>query len=97
MAETIYEIHLWRRTEAWYQLSKKEQEDYIAKVSKLPTQSGAKSVLNGKRAISGEWDFFGVYEYPDIETREKLIEILEEQQFFRYFEVKFVLGRELKL
>ncbi len=90
---TIYEVHMYKRKEAWYRLSEKEQKELGSKLAKLPTAAGAKSILDLRRAMSGEWHTFGVYEYPDIETREKLMELYEEQQFFRYVEPLFVLGR----
>ena len=93
MAEPIFGIHMYKRKEAWYQLSEEEKKDFLSKASQLPTKAGAKSVLNMCKAITGEWEYFGVYEYPDIEIREKLADLFEEMQASRYFETTLVIGK----
>ena len=56
-------------------------------------KSGAKSILNICKAITGEWEAFGVYEYPDLATRERLVNMFEETGFSRYVQTNLVIGK----
>jgi hypothetical protein len=93
MAEPIYGVHFSRRKEAWYALAQKEKEAVMTRLSTLATKAGAKSILNICRAMSGEWEFFGVYEYPDLSTREKLVNLQEAEDASRYFDFMLVIGK----
>jgi hypothetical protein len=93
MTEPIYGIHFLRRKEAWFTLSPEKQQELSSKWSKLPTSCGTKNVLNMCKALTGEWEFFGVYEYPDLATRERLVNAYEAADFFRYFDYKLDIGK----
>jgi hypothetical protein len=81
----------FRMTEAWYQLSKEEQDSLIAKVMAHREQVGVKSIV-GCRAWAAPWDFFGVDEYADIETAQKLEDLDAELNWKRYWEGINLLG-----
>jgi hypothetical protein len=95
MAEPIYGVHMLRRRAEWYSLSKEEQDEFLSRVSKMPAQAGVniEAGLNICRALADEWEFFGVYEYPDLATRERLANMYEEAQVGRYLESTLLLGK----
>ena len=95
MGEPIYAVHMLRRRPEWYSPSKEEQDEFLSEVPKMPAQAGVNTEagLNICRALAGEWEFFGVYEYPDLATRERLVNMYEEAHVGRYFESTLLLGK----
>jgi hypothetical protein len=80
-------------TEAWYQLSKDEQDALWAKAEEIDRRAGAvwKIACNSRWADEEIFDW-GVLEYPDLDAYQTKVAELEELQWWRYFEAKTVLG-----
>jgi len=93
MADPVYKLWMMRPTEAWYQLSEEEQNRLLAKLQEALEKVGGKSVLMCASAWSSErWSLFGVEEFPDIEAVQKLSEIHNGLNWFRYHEAVSLLG-----
>ena len=93
MAEPIYKLFMGRFSEAWYQLSKEEQNSLIAKLN------GALEKVGGKRPLlcdsswsSDQLSFAGIEEFPNIEAVQRFTAALQELNWFRYCESTNVLG-----
>ena len=97
MAKPIYKVWLARTTEAWYQLSREEQNSLLQKVQATLVQVGGKSTITCDSSWSSEqWQIFGVEEYPDIEAVQKHAALLIELNWFRYLELMTMLGTEFQ-
>ena len=93
MSQTVYRLFMMKFTEAWYQLSKEEQDNMGAKMEKVFNNSGGKNIFIADTSWSSEeWLFIGVDEYPDIEAVQKHIKDINELNWFRYVESKVILG-----
>jgi len=94
MAGPIYKAFMGRPTEAWYQLSEEEQNSLDAKTG--AEQAGGKTIVLCRSAWSNErWLFFGIEEYPDIETVQKATEALLALDWYRYVDSVSLLGTRL--
>ena len=71
MAGPVYTLGMGKFTEAYYQLSEEERESFFAKVRAFAEQDGQERIFTGVATIPGDWDFFGVEEYPDLEALHK--------------------------
>jgi hypothetical protein len=94
MSKPIYLLVLGKGfTEAWYQLSKDEQDALWAKVEEIDRRAGAvwKIACNSRWADEEIFDW-GVLEYPDLDSYQTKVAALEELQWWRYFAAKTVLG-----
>ena len=95
MAQPIYQLFMGKMTEAWYQLSKEEQDSLWAKVEQALKQAGGKPVIYCDSRWAGEqWMGFGVEVFPDIEAVQKNVRLLEELNWYRYVESISILGTE---
>jgi hypothetical protein len=95
MAKTILQLWLATPSEAWYQMSKEEQDSLMAKHDEAYNKAGGKSIVMANSAWSNEkWMFFGVSEYPDIEAVQKHAKDLVDMNWLRYIDSKVVLGTE---
>ncbi len=95
MAKTIYQLFTARFTEAWYQLSKEEQDQVLAKQTESFEKAGGKNLVFAESVWSNEeWQFFGVNEFPDLETLQAHTNRLIEIPWFRYIDSKVILGKE---
>lgn len=95
MAQKIYKLFLGKPTEAWYQLSKEEQDNLLARLhDALEKVGGKRLVLCESSWASERWEFFGVEEFSDIEAEQKHSKLLNELNWFRYVETISVLGTE---
>lgn len=93
MAKTIYKLFMANPTEAWYQLTKEEQDSLFAKINENFDNVGGKSILIANTSWSSEeWLFFGVEEYPDFGALEKHAKTLNDLNWFRYLDSKVILG-----
>ena len=93
MAQPIYKVFIGKNNEAWHQLSKQEQDDIFAKNMAAFARLGGKWVLvcNSLWA-SDQWHFWGVAEFPDLESIHKYTEAMVELNWFRYLDGISVLG-----
>ena len=95
MAKTIYQLFTARFTEAWYQLSKEEQDQVLAKQAESSEKVGTKNIVFAESVWSNEeWQFFGVNEYPSLEALQEHTNDLVEIEWFRYIDSKVILGKE---
>jgi hypothetical protein len=94
MSKPVYLLVLGKGfTEAWYQLSKEEQETLWAKVEEIDRRAGGvwKIACNSRWADEEIFDW-AVLEYPDMEAYQAKVAQLEDLQWWRYFEAKTILG-----
>ena len=69
MAGPIYKLWMFRPTEAWYQSSKEEQDNFSNKIDEDLEKVGGKRLIACTPTWSTErWLLFGVEEFPDIEA-----------------------------
>lgn len=97
MTQPIYKQFRGRLTEAWYHLTKEEQESLFAKVEDALKQVGGERVVTcDARWFSDEWEGFGIEKFPDIEAVRKHKELLYEIDWYRYGQSECVLGTEMQ-
>lgn len=97
MSKPIYMLVMGKGyTEAWYQLSKEEQDNLWSKVEEIDARAGAKwlIVCNSRWADEAIYDW-GVIEYPDMEAYQKKVQELEKLDWWRYFSAKTILGTKM--
>jgi len=93
MAGPIYKLGLFKPTEAWHQLSKEEQDRVMAAETERSKQAGVKPIISCNCYWSGEqWMVFGVEEYPDIETVQRVAQLQLDANWERYAQGITVLG-----
>ena len=95
MAQPIYKVYTGNMSEAWYQLSKEEQDALLSKVIEALEKAGGEIVIACNSAWSNdEVTFSGVEKFPGIEAVQKHAELLSELNWLRYVNSKSVLGTE---
>ena len=93
MSTPIQMLYLIKRKETWYKLSDKEKNKITKQTLKVTTQAGGKRVLICDATwSSGDCEFFEVTEFPDMGAVQKRIELYEQIDLFRYYEISTVLG-----
>ncbi len=98
MSEPIYKV--WRTgvKEAWYQLSKEEQEALFARNEEARKSVGGKTIIFCRSGWSSEhWLFCGVEEFPSMEAVQEFAKCLEDLNWFRYFEADVLLGTAMSM
>ncbi len=99
MSKPIYMLVLGQGwTEAWYQLSKEEQDYLWSKVVEVGKRAGEKWLIlcNSRWADESVLDW-GVLEYPDMDAYQKKVEELEKLDWWRYFSAKTILGTKMEM
>ena len=97
MPEPIYKFFMGRFLDAWYQLSKEEQDSLVAKLDEALEKVGAKRpILCNSNWSSDQWSFAGIEEFPNIEAVQNYSAALNELNWFRYCESTSVLGTKLE-
>ena len=85
-------------TEAWYQLSKAEQEQLWAKVEAIDAQAGVTWLLScSSRWCDEECFRWTVGKYPSMAAYRAKVLALEQLDWWRYFTGKTILGTELDM
>jgi hypothetical protein len=80
-------------TAAWYALSEEEQRDLLTRLDDCNAQVGGKQIILCDSAWADEtWSTWGVDEYPNIEAVQKLDQLHQEMNWFRYWESTSRLG-----
>lgn len=93
MTGPIYKVFRVAGNEAWYQLSKEQQDALFAKVEEGKKSVGGKTLLLCSSAWNSEkWLYWGVEEFPNIEAVQEYARCLEELNWFRYGESDILLG-----
>jgi hypothetical protein len=89
----IFKLWQGRFTEAWHQLSQKEQTDLLGKVQQALEDVGGKELVLCSAAWSNErWPFFGVEEFPDLAAVERHTDALIDLRLGRYMDSRTSLG-----
>jgi hypothetical protein len=85
-------------TEAWYQLSKQEQDDLWAQVQDVDRRAGAvwHNACDSRCADESLFDW-GVIEYPDFDSYRHKVAELEKLDWYRYWSGKTVLGTKMDI
>jgi len=97
MAQPIYKVFLGKFTEAWHRLSKAEQDSLSAQLeAALVKVGGKRPILCDSSWASEQWQGFGVEEFPSIEAVQEHTKILNDLNWFRYFNSLTTLGTEYK-
>jgi hypothetical protein len=95
MAGPIYKLWMMRPKEAYYQLPEEERNSLGATVQDALRKVGGKSIVTCTSGWSNEqWMLFGVEEFPDVEAVQRLSELHNELDWFRYAESFSMLGVE---
>jgi hypothetical protein len=93
MAKPVYKMFMGHYTEAWYQLSADARQSLLQRLDEAGKSAGAKGIIECDSSWASErWTVFGVEEFPDIEAVQKHSALLNELQWFRYFETFTTLG-----
>jgi hypothetical protein len=94
----IYKFWQASFNEAWYQLSREEQNQRLAQVGAALEQVGGKAVVLCESGWSNEqWQAFGVEEFPDIEAVQKHTKLLNELNWNRYMTGVSSLGTKFEM
>ncbi|HMD88925.1 MAG TPA: hypothetical protein VKF38_07160 [Anaerolineaceae bacterium] len=97
MPESVYLLVLGQGfKEAWYRLSKAEQDALWSKAMDAEKQAGARLVI----ACQARWadealSDWTVLEYPNLEAYQQKVAQLEKLNWWRYVSAKTVLGTKL--
>ena len=96
MATPIHMLYLIKRKEAWYQLSDEERSTVGEQTLAATTEAGGERlILCDATWSSGDCEFFELTEFPDISAVQKRIELYEQVNLLRYFEISTILGLEM--
>ena len=96
MAGPVYKMFSARPTEAWFQLSKEQQDALFAKIEESMKSVGGTSMLMCDSSWNSEkWLFWGVEEFPSIEAVQEYARCLNEFDWFRYVDSEILLGTKL--
>jgi hypothetical protein len=98
MSKPVYLLVLAKGyTEAWYQLSKEEQDALWAKVNEIDKRAGAKfHVFCNSRWADEDLMAWGVIEYPSMEAIEQKVKDLEDMNWWHYVSAKTILGTKME-
>ena len=97
MSGPIYKVFLFRNTEAYYQASEAERNEFLSKLEAAFQKVGGKRlVMCNSYWSSDQWSIFGVEVFPDIEAVQQYAEAMNELNMPRYVESMSVLGTELQ-
>ena len=96
MAGPIYKMFYSRMKEAWFQLSKEEQDAKFAQISDALQSVGGTSVLICDSTWASEkWWFWGVEEFPSMEAVQEYAKCLVDLEWFRYCDAETLLGSQM--
>ena len=96
MAQPIYKVYMFKYTEAWYQLSKEEQDQHNAKIAEIMKQVGGETIkLCVSVWCSENWMAWGVEKFPSLEAVQQQSMLLFNINHFRYIESNTYLGIDM--
>lgn len=96
LSTPIFMLYLIKRKEAWYQLSDEERWEIDRQTLAATTQAaGRRSIVCDATWSSGECEFFELTEFPDMTAVQTRIELYEQVDLFRYYDISTVLGLEM--
>jgi hypothetical protein len=86
-------LYLGKPTQKWFDLSEEEREVTLAKVVKSLHDVGGKGLVAADCSwSSGQWHFFGVQEFPDLESLQKHVADCHEIGWPQYIEETDFVG-----
>lgn len=93
MAGPVYKMFYARMKEAWFQLSKEEQDSLFGKLEEALKKVGGKAVITCDSTWNSEkWWFWGVEEFPSIEAIQDHTKLLADLNWMRYCQSETLLG-----
>jgi len=93
MTQPIYKMFYLRQKEAWFQLTKEEQDQLLGKVEEALKKVGGKSIVFCDSGWASEkWWYWGVEEYPSLEAIQEHTKLLIELNWMRYCDSETLLG-----
>lgn len=96
MSAPIHKMFMFRNTEAFYQASEAERNEFLAKLDAAFQKAGGKRlVMCNSYWSSDQWQYFGVEVFPNIECVQEYAEAMNELNMPRYVESMSLLGTEL--
>jgi hypothetical protein len=96
MSNPIHMLYLIKRKEAWYQLSDEERNVIGEQTVQATIRAGGKRLIVCDATwSSSDCEFFELTEFPEIAAAQKRIELYEQVDMFRYYEISTILGSEL--
>ena len=96
MSTPIHMLYLIKRKEAWYQLSDEERWEIDRQTLAATTRAGGQRLIVCDATwSSGECEFFELTEFPDIAGVQTRIELYEQVDLFRYYDISTILGLEM--
>ena len=98
MSKPVYSLVLFQGfTEAYYKLSKEEQQNLFAKDEEISKPTGRKVILACNTRWADESTFgWLVIEYPDLEAYQKSVDEGEKLEWWRYVNAKSILGTKME-
>ena len=95
MSQPIYKLFMFRNTEAYYQASEEERNEFLAKLDAAFQKVGGKRVVFcNSYWSSDQWPYFGVEMFPNIECVQEYAEAMNQINMPRYVESMSMLGTE---
>lgn len=95
MAKPIYKLFMFRNTEAYYQASQNERDEFLGKLDEAFKRVGEKRIVACDSSWSSEeWPVFGVEVFPDIEAVQAYSQAMQELNMARYVVSTTILGTE---
>jgi hypothetical protein len=89
-------LYLIKRKEAWYQLSDEKKNKITRQTLEATLRAGGKRlIICDATWSSSDCEFFELTEFPDISAAQKRIELYEQTDIFRYYEISTILGSAL--
>jgi hypothetical protein len=96
MAQPVYKMWMFRYKEAWYKLSKAEQDKNEADLAAALKQVGGERLMVRVCLWSSEqWVAWGVEKFPSIEAEQQFTMLLFGMNHYRYMEAVSYLGTEM--
>lgn len=93
MAAPICKVFIGKVTEAWYAISKDQQDELLAKVNAAREAAGGRLIaICDSSWASEQYQFFGMEEFPDIEAVQRFQAALNEFGWQRYTDSITALG-----
>ena len=93
MTQPIYKMFYLRQKEAWFQLTKEEQDQLLGKVEEALKKVGGKSIVFCDSGWASEkWWYWGVEEFPSLEALQEHTKLLTELNWMRYSDSETLLG-----
>ena len=95
MSKPIYKMFMFRNTEAYYQASEAERNEFLGKLNAAFEKVGGKRLVTCDAYWSADqWQAFGVEVFPNIEAVQEYAEAMNQLNMPRYVESVSLLGTE---